>query len=259
MKKPFKYLEQAKPQFPVRELIEVETQEGNITFSADFFGPNTFDNNSSEMSKTYSHHITGEQITFRASTTAEALLDATTDFSNRAKPKVFDPRWFQAGRIVRAQDGVYANTQIIDEAKLKALRDKCKEFNGIWLLPNGQIQGVRDFGFAPYETFEKQRDGISYEDFARQGLARVLEHTEKQVAENLRVIASDKGYKRGVSVWGFDNVKEPIARIVELGSIRFDYVDRLYVNGSSWTGDGSGYASGVLMASTESAKPAQKY
>ena len=68
--------------------------------------------------------------------------------------------------------------------------------NGILLYQSNNPK-LRDFGFAPYETFKQgiQESG----DFAKAGLARVLEHT-KGTAENLKQISSLKHYKLGINI-----------------------------------------------------------
>ena len=100
-----------------------------------------------------------------------------------------------------------------------------------------------DFGFAPYETFKR---GVQdCDSFVQGGLARVLEHTQEEQAKNLRTIASPKFYKRGVNVWGFDDVKEPVLRVVGLDSGRVLGDGRLGVDGG-WGDYDNGYAFGVL-------------
>jgi len=258
MTKEYGIIRQGKPQFPVRELLVVPHQDGDLTVSYPFFGPNYFSNNVAEMGKIYSHPQTGDAITFKEPTTSESISASAFNFREIAKPEVFDARWLQAGRIVRDVDGVYANTQVTDGKELKKLRDKAKKVNGIWILENGKVEGVRDFGFAPYETFDRQKDGIDYVAFADGGLARVLEHTQEKTAKNLKAIASPENYKRGVDVWGFDDVKEPKAGVVGLGSN--GCVDRggLYVSGNSWIGGYYGCAPGVLTSASQGAKSAKK-
>lgn len=202
-----------KPKAPPISLLEVSGVR-NLLMSLDAFGPNYFNQNVAEMQKQYSHPDTGEIITFREPATAESILAASYNFAKKAKPEILDPRWLQLGRIVRASEGVFVNVPrdagnpITNEQVLKSFLKADKKVNGIWLLDN-------DFGYAPYETFKQGvQDGG---DFAEGGLARVLEHTEK-TAENLKEIASKRNYPKGVNVWGFDSVNQPVLRVASLGS-----------------------------------------
>ena len=120
-------IKQTKFQFPVRELLVVPHQNGDLTVSYPFFGPDYFEDNLAKMAKTHSHPQTGEPITFEEPTTSESISAAAYDFEKLAKPKVFNRDGLLAGRIVRTSDGVYANTQITDETKLRKLRDKAKK------------------------------------------------------------------------------------------------------------------------------------
>ena len=259
---------QEQPKFPVRTLLRVPHQDlaEGLVVTREAFGQNTFQGNLTEMAKNYCYPNSREVISFREPTAAESISRACPDvkahpelaefaFEKDTKPEIFDLRWLQAGYIVRTSDGVYATTKITDEAKLKALRDKAKKVNGIWILENGKVEGVQDFGFAPYESFTR---GVQDCDtFAEGGLARVLEHTQEKTASKLRAIASPKNYSRGVNVCYFDATNEPALRVAYLGSDTGDVNRRLHVYGSYWSGDG-GYAFGVLKASTEGAKPTQK-
>ena len=237
-------IEQSKPQFPIRKLLVVPHGEQDLIVSFPSFGPNTYERNLEEMKKTYSHPLTGEQISFRPATTSESISAVAYDFKNIAKPKIFDPRWLQAGHIVRTQDGVFTNTQLTDESQLKQMLDNFEKVNGIYL-------GKQGSAFAPYETFER---GFQDADtFAQGGLARVLEHTTEKEAGNLRKISSPKLYKEGVNVWGFDEVNEPILRVASLYSIRYLYDNRLGVGGDNRDVSNNGYAFGVLDKSRSDA------
>ena len=205
------------------------------------FGSNAYRDNVREMSKQYWHSSSMPRISFRPSpsTTSESISAAAYDFENEAKPKIFDPRWLQLGYIVRTQDGVFTNTQTTDEKSLKKLLNNVKKVNGIYLLDN-------EIGFAPYESFQK---GVQDCDtFTHGGLARILEYSEGNVAENLRAIASPKFYKRGVNVWGFDEVKEPVLRVSALYSNWYFDDARLSVGGGLDEGR-DGYAFGVSAPS----------
>jgi len=228
-------IKQARPQFPVRELLVVPHIDSDLTVSFPAFGHNTYRGNLKSMQEIYSHPLTGKQIRFRPATTSESISAVAYDFKNIAKPKIFDPRWLQAGYIVKTQDGVFTNTQLTDESQLKQMLDSFEKVNGIYLGKNGSA-------FAPYETFEM---GIQEADtFAQGGLARALEHTPEKIAPKLKEITSPEFYKRGVDVWGFDDVKEPILRVVGLGSGRFLVGGMLGV-GDDWYGGGDGFAFGV--------------
>ena len=208
------------------------------------FGPESYRNNLEAISKEYSHPKKLSKISFHLATTSESISIAKFGFGNKgeydAKRDIFDPNWLQANYIVRTQDGVFANTKLTDESQLKQLLNKCEKVNGIYL-------GENDLGFAPYETFET---GVQDCDtFTQGGLARVLEHTKKKIAENLRAIASPKFYKREVNVWGFGKVREPILRLAALYSVR-GLGGRLVV-GTSGEGSDESYGFGVVPAKSE--------
>lgn len=214
------------------------------------FGPNTYQVNKEGMGQQYFHSKSLPVISFRPATTAESISAVAYDFKSVAKPQIFDPNWFQAGDIVRTPEGVFANTTITDTKSLKEILANSKQVNGIWLY-NGNDSSLKDVGFAPYDSFT--RGFQDCDTFAQGGLARVLEHTSGKEAQNLRLIASPKLYNRGVDVWGFDDVKEPVLRVAGLNSNRDIDDYRLDVDGS-WGGDGNdGFAFGVLDTSAEGA------
>ena len=251
METKYSIIQEKQAEHPVRKLIMVKGDR-NFIASLSAFGPGIYKNNQAEMQKQYSHPETGKTISFKPATTAETILINAYDFENIAKKEIFGPSWLQVGRIVRTSEGVFANppadrqgSPITDEKTLKSFLKTSKKVNEIYLLGN-------DFGFAPYETFSR---GVQDCDtFTQGGLARILEYTEKKEAENLRAMASPKFYKRGVNVLGFDDVKEPILRVVGLYSNRGLGDDGLDVDGDGWGGGGSGYASGVLNSGEASAK-----
>ncbi|MBI3623851.1 hypothetical protein HY212_07275 [Candidatus Pacearchaeota archaeon] len=227
-------IRQANPQFPVRELLVVPHNNGDLTVSYPAFGANTYKRNIAEMSKNYSHPETGSKMSFRPATTSESISAAFHDFGNLAKPEIFDPRWLQTGYVVRTSEGVFTNTIETNESSLKQLLKNDRKVNGIYLLDN-------NIAFAPYETFER---GVQDCDtFSQGGLARALEHTSEKTALKLREIASLRHYKRGVNVWGFDPTKEPVVKVASLASGGY-VVGRLVVVGIGWSGDG-GCAFGV--------------
>ncbi len=242
-KRKYGIIKTKKPEFPQRDLLKVPHGKGILTVAYPAFGTDYFGTNVGEMQKDYSHPQTGKRISFREPTTFESISAAAYDFENLAKPKIFDSRWLQIGYIVRTSEGVFVNPprdkegNIINEKILKSYLNNSKKVNGIYL-------GENDFGFAPYETFERGiQDG---EKFAEGGLARVLEHTSKKQAKNLREIASTKFYKIGVNVCGFDDVKESALRVVGLVSGINVGDGRLGVIGDDWSDDCNGYAFGVL-------------
>ncbi len=238
-----------KHKFPVRDLIKLPN--GKIA-SLDAFGPNYFTENIKEMNKSYSHPVTGEKISFKEPTTTESILTAGYDFKNRAKPNIFNPRWLQAGRIVRTSQGVFVNppkddkgNPMIDEKILKSYLNNAKPIKvrkgKIYIVSDSE--NLIDFGFAEYDSF---KTGVQDCDtFAGGGLARALEHTPEKVAEQLRAIAYPEFYKKGVNVYGFGSVKEPVLKVASLDSGRGLVRSRLDVDGN-WYGNCDGYAFGVL-------------
>ena len=232
-----------KATLPSRDLLVVPHRCRELVVSHPAFGPNTYTRNLAKMGKTYAHSAERPAISFREPTTSESISASAYEFETRAKPEIFDPRWLQAGRIARTSEGVFANQpRGVNEETLKSHLARARNVNGIWLLPNGVIEGVQDFGFAPYESFQT---GVQDCDtFAQSGLARVIEHTDGS-AVNLRAIASPKNYKRGVNVWGFEPTKELTERLLCLDSDRNLVDGRLNVDGDDWSGNCSGYSFGV--------------
>ncbi len=254
---------QKQPEFPVRRLLIVPHQERALVVSRDAFGPNTLNNNVVEMQKSYCYPNTREVISFREATTSESISATVYDFARIAKPEILNPKWLQAGRIVRASEGVWANPPkdaegkfITDEKTLKSFLSRAKPVKvgkgNIYIVSNGEIMGpdgkpLKDFGYAEYGTF-----GLDVQEskaFAEGGLARVLEHTET-TAKNLRAISSKDNYRYDVNVWGYEPSTKPILRVASLDSGRVS--GRLDVDGYGWLG-GDGYAFGVLDRSAEGA------
>ena len=241
-------IKEATPSLPDRALLVVPHKDKVLTVSYPAFGPNTYSGNLAEMQKRYSHSEDLPNISFRELTTSESISAVAYKFAERAKPEIFDPRWFQAGRIARTSKGVFANlpkdaqgNPILDEKVLNSYLDKAEKVK----VGNGHIYlGENDFGFAEYETFEQKVQDC--DTFAESGLARVLEHTKGR-AEKLREIASPKLYKRGVNIWGFDSVSESVLRVARLNSGRVIDSGRLYVDGYNW-GNYGGYAFGGLVS-----------
>lgn len=253
MEKQYGIIEAKKPEFtPISLLVVPSEKDSNLVLTVGYpaFGPNYFSKNIKEMQKNYSHPQTGEKILFRKPTTRESVVASAYKFEELAKPEIFNPRWLQAGHIVRTSEGVYFNplndkqgNPIIDEKILRALRDKSIKVNGIYL-------GENDFSFAPYETFKQ---GVQEaKEFAESGLARGLEHTENKIAKNLELIANT--YPKGVNVFGFDSVKTPVLKIVVLYSSRDSDDRQLDVDGDYWDDDLNGAAFGVLDIGEANAK-----
>ncbi len=226
------------PEFPYADLRVVPHSSGRLTVRHPAFGPDTFLNNLAGMQEVRSHPLTSKPISFRPPTIDESLSAAAYEFGTYAKPEIFDPKWLQLGHIVRTAGGVFANPPrdktgkpILDEKTLMSLLANARKVKGVLL-------GVQGLGFAPYKTFKQ---GVqSAEDFADSGLVRLLEHAEKPT--NLRKIASP--YKRGVNVFRFEAVSEPVLGVAYLGS-DVDLGSSGLVVGGDWDDDG-GFAFGVL-------------
>jgi len=247
----------SKRKFPVRRLLKVPHKEGSLIVSYPAFGENTYKENIGFMRKNYSHPKTGKKMNFVPATTSESISAINPNaekypelskytFEKFAKPQIFEESWLHAGYFVGTQDGVYVNTTDLNDRNLKGLIDKSEKVNGIYLLPNGTVEGVRDFAFAPYESFETgaQESG----KFAEGGLARALEHTPEKVAKNLKEISSLKFYKKGVNVLSFEGVKEPVLRVAHLGSswyLRGSIFDFYCSNWDDDYDEDGGYAFGV--------------
>lgn len=233
MTKPkYKIIDVKKPEHEPRSLLVVPHKDGKLTVGYPAFGPNIYQRNIQQMNKTYSHPQNENPITFRPATITESISAAIYGFENEARPN----RFYQAGYIVKTQDGVFTNTTETNEKNLKKLLNGVKKANGIYLMDN-------DVAFAPYESFE-----TSFQDrdtFTRGGLARALEHTNKKIAKNLNKIASSKLSEKTVHVNGFDKSKKPVLRVICLDSYWGLGGFRLYVLDDNWDG-GDGRAFGVL-------------
>ena len=235
-------------EFPPITLREVPDRGVDLVVAV--FGPEkNYRQNLNMMQRNFSCLPRYPKITFRSATSAESISAAVHDFKHLAKPQIFDPRYLQID-YVSAPEGVFANTKETDKSTLISLLGKCTKVNGIYLYQGDDPQ-LRDFGVAPYETFEQ---GVQDCDtFARSGLARVLEHTEKDVANSFKEIASPRFYKRGVNVFGFDEVKKPIQKVAALLFYRRVGSGMLFVDGYGWNDDYGGFAFGVLKKSAEGA------
>jgi len=236
---------------PVRDLLRVPHKNGRLVVGYPAFGPDTYSGNLAEMQKKHFHSEEQSGIFFREPTTSESISACAYNFEELAKPEILDTlAWLQLGRIVRTSKGVFVNppkdsegNPITNEKILMQLLNGVKETNGIYLAEDNA--NLRDFGYAPYESFER---GIQDCDiFLRSGLARLLEHTEEEVAKNLREISWPKFYFRGFSVRGFNPVNEPVLSVAGLDSPKIIGSDRLNVGGYNLIDDsGRGHAFGVL-------------
>ncbi|MBU2503817.1 MAG: hypothetical protein KJ879_02070 [Nanoarchaeota archaeon] len=195
------------------------------------FGPNGYRKNLEDM----------KAEGYRPATIQESISIASDGFGLEgefdAKRDIFDPKWLQLGYLVKTSEGVFTNTALTDENFLKGLLNATKKVNGIYLIDSKTA-------FAPYETFKSGEQDS--ETFCEGGLARALEHTEEEVAENFKEISSLKHYRRGVNVLGFDGVKEPVSRVAGLDSNRRDLVGvGIDIVSYVWDG-GGGCAFGLL-------------
>lgn len=238
----YSLIQKKQAEHPVRQLIKI-SGDRNFIASLSAFGPAGYKKNIAEMQKQYSHPETRETISFRPATTAETILINPHYSENEAEPEIFEPVLLQAGWIVKTPEGVFANppkdkkgNHISDEKTLKSFLKTNKKVNGIYLLNN-------DFGFAPYETFKMGKQ--DYDIFTRGGLARILEYSEEKTAKNLRIITSHKFFKEGVYVSGFDNVKEPILKVIGFDSGR-NFNDYCFCIDGNWNDHYNGFSLGVL-------------
>ncbi len=244
---------------PETKLLIVPHKAGKLVVRYPAFGPNNYSANVLEMQKDHYHSVLFHKISFSPATTSESVSASAYKFGEMAKKEIFNPSWLQLGLIARTSEGVFANppkdengNPIFDEETLKSYLNGVKRIEGICLVPD--TNNLHDFGFAPYETFKQgiQDSG----DFAESGLARLLEHSEGKVAENLREISSQKFYRKGVNVFDFDQVKEPILRVAYLYSCRNSFVDNgFHINGGNSVYDRYGYAFGVRNVNAEGVVP----
>jgi len=251
-----KQVRQEQPELlPVLDLVRVRHQGKSLIVSRNAFGPAPFSENVAKMSANYCYPNTRRVITLRESTTSESISAAHYNFDRWAKPEIFDRNELQAGWVIKTLEGVYLNPPkdtdgkpIRDEKVLRSLRDRSLKLkDGVFVLENGRVRGVRDFGYASYESFAGgiQETGT----FVEGGLARVLEHTFGKKAKKLWEIASNNDYTE-VNVFGFGTSElgeagEPIARVVRLYSgVKVSW---LYINGGLSYGSG-GCTLGTLVS-----------
>lgn len=243
-------IRKSEAQFPPIDLLPEVEYNGKI-LNAAVFGPNYFSKNVENMQKQYFHSKQLPNITFRSATTSEAIAIASNGFNKKgefdAKRDILDPRWLQLARIGRASEGIYLNipkdkngNPIGDEKELKQFINKAKKVNGIWIVPNGKFENVRDFVFVPYDTFE-QKVYENSKEFAESGLARGLECSNGKKAEKLENISSKENYPNGASVLGWGSSKNLQLRIPGLLSVD----GLLLVGGDDWGDYDGGFAFGV--------------
>ncbi len=218
------------------------------------FGPNTYYKNVGDMENP-SLHSKNLPTIFTPATTSESISAAIYDLENADNPKIFDPNWLQAGLVFKSSEWVVINPPrskqgyfVTDEKNLKSILNEAVKINGIYRVPNGKIESVRDCSFVPYDSF---RQGVqSSEDFARSGLARGLEYVEGGEAPKLKMISANGDFARGIKVFGFD--REDGIRVAWLFSNRGIEDNRLSVCGNGWWDcdvGSSGFAFGVLKKS----------
>lgn len=225
MKTKYGIIKKTPPKFPIRDLLKVPHQGEDLFVGYPAFCQNYFSDNMQKMQKTYLHPLTKKQVSFREPTTAESISASAFKFGELAKPEIFDKKWFQLGRIVKTSEGFFVNPPrdkqrnlIIDKNILKQYLNKAKKIHGIYIVPNGEFEELRDYGFAPYESFiNKFQSGY---DFAvnpkTNGLARVLEHTENKVALGLQEISKKENYPEEINIFNLDYVSKSMATLVIL-------------------------------------------
>ena len=122
------------------------------------------------------------------------------------------------------------------------------------------MPSLKDFGIAPHETYEAETQ--SKDDFVRGGLARVLEHTEEEVAKKLsRIFSMEprvfRGYEENVRVLRGDLKKDSsLLSVVRLEIGGYESKLRVSISSTScigmscgkphYFGEYSGYLYGIL-------------
>ncbi len=219
-----KYLEQtAKPRNNLPDIsLTMRPHNGKEVMIANFRG--TYYGAIEDMNKHYWHSEDLSDITFAPVTTVESLSYETFGRENLGWP-LFCCDDLNAGIFVRTPEGVYINPgktvkQVerknswdslhlkLDMNALRNLKDKATKINGIYL-------GENDFAFAPWRSFNNEREQ-SPKEFAEGGLARAIEHTSEKIAEKLYKVASS--YKSTTYVMWFEIPKKPVIGQVHLGS-----------------------------------------
>lgn len=203
--------------YPMMSLCKCSLNNRTILATLKPFGINeNYKNHIEEMNKTYYYpNLSGKTITFRPATTTESLY--LIQMLSREDISWKDP--YQLGLIVKTSEGIFVNPPndergkpITDNRILELLLNGSEKVKGIYVVEDGikkikrEKYELRDFGFAPYSTFdntykEKIKDTI-VEKITKvsnpklqghiipinTGLARVLEHTKRDIAENFKNI-----------------------------------------------------------------------
>mgnify|MGYP001571117157 FL=1 len=202
---------------PLTDLLVVPHRNDSLTVRYPASGPGNFSHNGIGWGgddEGYYHSPELPKLFFRTPTTSESISVIAHD-----KEMIKGSSGVQLGEIIISPEGVYANPpddlrgatitvpmgaspKDIFRGILLPYLSQTEKVNGIWLLPNGKIEGVRDFGFAPYETFTQCMQ--NWDTFIKSGLARLLEHTKGPVTklEEIGKIASPKRFT--VNVEGFE-------------------------------------------------------
>ncbi len=164
------------------------------------FGSGSYEECLEEMSKHYYNSEEYPNITFRPANTVESLEIGAQE-----------PRFYSVpilcGKIVRTKDGIFINSTNTHEDILTDKRNK--KVNGIWLLDYFKD----NVAFAPYETFNNYGTE-SLMEFLRGGLARALEYTDAEVAENFSKLTAYYN-PQFVSV-DLERVTEPTPGIIRI-------------------------------------------
>lgn len=117
--------------------------EEGLTVAYPAFGSATYNSNLERMGEKYSHPKTGETITFREPRTQESIRAARLGFGSQGeidfKREVFNPSWLQAGRRVGTKQGIFFNTNELDEARLRDSLSRATIHNGVYLLQDGNF------------------------------------------------------------------------------------------------------------------------
>ncbi|MDA3836056.1 MAG: hypothetical protein PF542_00380 [Nanoarchaeota archaeon] len=226
MKGNYNIIKESRSELPFRGLLTIPHQGKRLIVSSPAFGQNTFNNNVQEMNKNYTHPETRERMTFREPTTAESI-SVTREAYSVVKDDILKPSYQQLGRNVRTSEGVFLNPPkdkdgkpIVDEKILKGYLNKAKKIKGIWRVPNNTMEGVKDFVYAPYESFKQGEQ--SPKEFAvnpkTNGLARALEFSDNKSSPKLEEISKLYPF---VDLWNFDSVSEPELGVSVLGDINY--------------------------------------
>jgi hypothetical protein len=152
------------------------------------------------LNKTYWNSLYLPDMRFRIATSSEVFsLLAYPNMKDYLK-KMYSRNSYRVCSSTQGEDGIYLNIDstlkgkgfdlTVDQKILQGLRDRAKPINSgkntIWL-------GENDFAFVPYETYSFNRTHHDVEQFAKEGLARALEHTRADVAKIVKAVAKRYG------------------------------------------------------------------